>query len=207
MRWQQLAAIAGAAVVSVAAADPASAQPKTGQRYEGLYIGAEAGIGRLDLEASPLEDTGFTYGGYLGWRTRAGENFVLGLEARASDSGAEDRREVLIQLDRSDPNIALGRSLGIDAVAGLTLGRDDWALLFASGGYLNTKITGAGLGLSDAQTAVVFPAFSRSEDGYRLGGGVEARLWNNLAVRATGHFADTGPVDQVQVLGSLVYDF
>ena len=179
-------------------------------RFDGVYAGGEIGLGRFSIGARQsiggLSDTDLFYGGMIGFRRQFGDRLVLGIEARAGDSHASDRfRGVIIAAPGTFVSARLGRSLGIDGTAGIALGPTRETLVFVSGGYINTRL--AGSLLPEAIGAEINVPFTGNKDGYRIGGGLETHLWRRLAFRVGVHRVHTGPVDQTQILGGLIYRF
>ena len=189
------------------ASAPASA---TEWRFDGLYAASEVGLGRFSIGARQsiggLGDDDLFYGGAIGFRRQFGDRLVLGGDARAGDSRASDRFQgIIVAAPGTFVSARLGRSLGVDALAGIALGPTRETLLFLSGGYINTRLEGSVL--PEAIGAEINTPFAANKDGYRVGGGVETHLWRHLGFRVGAHFAHTGPVDQTQILGGIIYRF
>ncbi len=179
-------------------------------RFDGVYAGGEVGLGRFSIGAKQsiggLGDDDLFYGGVIGFRRQFGDRLVLGGEARAGDSRASDRFQgIIVAAPGTFVSARLGRSLGVDALAGIALGPTRETLLFVSGGYINTRLGGSML--PEAIGAEINRPFAADKGGYRIGGGLETHLWRRLSFRVGAHFAHTGPVDQTQILGGLIYRF
>lgn len=201
----------------------ASAQ-RNGERYfDGLYLGAEGGYARLDVDVDlggiegvedlTFDDDALYYGAFLGWRRQLSSGWVVGFEARLGDSTGKTNQTLAIMAGEAVLTIDtdLGRHVGGDVIVGHTIGSEEDILLFASAGYANVKFR-ADIEIRPSETTdMIFDPIqisdSDGEHGYRLGGGAEFRLTDNLHLRATGSFLDADNKQQFQLLGSVLVPF
>lgn len=206
-------AAAMTALFLAAAALPASAQiPMGGEGpFGGAYAGIEAGMSNMDI-SNDLGNVGAgesMYGGFLGWRYQSPDGIVAGVEARLHDSSVADVTDAAWTTP-SEPRITearLGRSFGLEAMLGMTLGDARRYLVFASGGYLNQKVSGRRIDADSTLAPRPTVAFSDKEGGFRIGGGVEMAFGSNFSLRGTAHHSDAGPVKQFQLLASGILRF
>lgn len=192
---------------------PSAAQTLMGGEgpFGGAYAGGEIGMTNFDMsnDLGTVGDSALAYGGFVGWRYQTVTGIVFGVEGRVGDSGAKDRTDDSWNAV-DEPRVTrarLGRSLGIEAMLGTTLGSDERLLAFVSGGYLNQKVTGRRIDADADSLPRPTEPFRTKEDGYRVGGGMELALGPSFSVRGTAHYADAGPVEQFQLLAGGVMRF
>lgn len=191
-----LAATAASATPALAQSGPDNPAPApgfSGFRVEGL-VGWDHTEILGDDQGAPL------YGVGIGYDYRTGRA-VLGLEAEASDSNNDGCLSNLISPgDRFCTGT--GRDLYIGARAGLVVGRN--VLLFAKGGYVNTRFTSEyDPGAGGAVTSARF-----NQDGLRIGGGAEFAIGRNAFIRAEARYTnyrDWG--DRAGVVGGFGFRF
>lgn len=189
----------------------------SGGHFDGLYAGFEAGLDHADIRSDVLvgqnafsqkgNSDGIYYGGFAGWRTEYQSGLVLGLEGRYGGSTARVKSSIA-GIDFPDLSLrgGLGRTLGVDAVAGLATGPDKSILVFASGGVTNTRIKSRAEGTVSGVSESV--KFSDATYGYRVGGGAELALTDAISARVTAHYEDYGrKTDSIKVLGGLALRF
>ncbi len=202
MTLNKYSAAAALAVATMAA--PAFAQDD--KPFDGFYLGAEAGYDRfkVDNEISGLIDTkdsSIYYGGIFGWREQTSSNLVYGIEGRFGDNTAKVKGTISDGMESVDLRVTNGRQIGVDAIIGTLVNEN--TLLFASGGYVNGKLT---VKLED--NSIIGPLnLSDSDHGFRVGGGAEFRLNDQFNFRVTGHYQDVGSTSNLQVLAGVILPF
>ena len=157
------------AALAVGISTPAMAQDDQG--FGGLKVGVIGGYDHITVVPNGDKQTkgGFTYGGTVGYDFDV-NGLLLGAEAEYSDS-TTDR--------------AIGNGLTFEPnreiYGGIRLGGEvaKNTLLYAKGGYVNSKMSVYGDGLD----------YSHKNDGYRLGAGVE-HIRNNVFGRIEYRFSD-----------------
>jgi outer membrane immunogenic protein len=197
-----------------AASSPALAQQ---EQFSGPHVEAIVGWNSGDRSADPRSskrDDGLLYGGSAGYDLRLG-NIVVGALGEISDSTGSS----CAQLDRA----AGPAGSGIEAVAGhycrhesrtlfggLRLGyvAGDRSLLYVSGGYVNARQAGSFDGTIAGEP--VKASGHNSQDGIRLGGGVERALADHVFIKAEYRYTATGSHlrnDQHQLVTGFGYRF
>ena len=172
-------------------APPASAF--TGFRVEGL-LGWDHTEILDDDEGAPL------YGIGAGYDFQTGRA-VLGLEAEASDSNNNGcLGDIINPGDRLCSGT--GRDLYVGARAGLIVGRN--VLLFAKGGYVNTRFTTE----YDPGGGGTVTSGSFNQDGLRVGAGAELAIGRRAFVRAEARYTTyDGGGDRGAILGAFGFRF
>jgi len=206
-------ALTGVAVMAVGAfaglATPALAQD-SGSPFDGPYVGVAIGLNNFDYktQTQTAEDSGLAYEGLVGFRRSTENGFVAGVEAHLASSRAKDHVALDIGGGETyDGKTALGRSFGFDAIFGKTFGGNQQFLGFLSAGYLNQRITACCQVEPAPGDMLSITSLNNNESGYRVGGGFEAKIYQNLAWRATVHYSDTGHVDQTQLMTGFTAGF
>lgn len=169
-------AAATAAAMTLSA--PAFAQD--GATFSGPRAEVLAGYDSLKTgDADVGSPDGFLYGIALGYDLRVG-GAVLGVEAELAD--ATTSRTV------SGVKVEADRDIYVGARLGAPIG--DKALAYVKAGYTNARIEALG--------------FGDDGDGFRLGGGLEYALSNNLYVKGEYRYSNyEGDVERHQVVGGL----
>ncbi|HYD12661.1 MAG TPA: porin family protein [Allosphingosinicella sp.] len=182
-----LALLAGSAATPAVAQEPAA--------HGGLRV--EALVGYDNIGADGVTADGPVYGLGLGYDFQAG-SLVAGLEAEASDSGADECSQ------SADPAarwrcVAGGRDLYAGGRIGVAVGTR--ALLYAKAGYANSRVTAV-----PVVTVPVFPPpdFRRELDGIRAGAGVEIGLTARLFVKTEYRYTNyEDGFDRHQLVGGI----
>jgi outer membrane immunogenic protein len=180
MRIVAFLLITAAALATPALAQNAPERPASASNFSGFHVEGLFGWDHTEIfdddQGAPL------YGIGVGYDYRTGRA-VLGLEAEASDSNNDGCLSNLITPGDRLCN-RTGRDLYIGARAGIVVSRN--VLLFAKGGYVNTRFTseydpGAG-------GTVISAHFNL--DGLRVGGGAEFTVGRNAFIRAEARYTD-----------------
>jgi outer membrane immunogenic protein len=164
------------AAAAAAVATPAMAQ--NAERFNGPFIGAQLGWQQdrqsLDVgdAAASNNASGLSYGGQVGYDFRVGSNVVLGLE------GSLTGRTGSTDFDGFD--LRQGRTFGATARLGYVL--DEAGLLYARGGWANTRLT-----VADGADRV-----SENRDGFTVGAGYERYLSDNISARIEYNYSNFG---------------
>jgi opacity protein-like surface antigen len=205
-----LTGIAGIAAWALAGlATPALAQDASSP-FDGPYVGVAIGLNNFDYktQTQSAEDSGLAYEGLLGFRRSTESGFVAGVEAHLASSRAKEHVALDIGGGETyDGNTALGRSFGFDGIFGKTFGASQQFLGFLSAGYLNQRITACCQVEPAPGDMLNITSLNNNESGYRVGAGFEAKVFQNLAWRATVHYSDTGHVDQTQLMTGFTAGF
>ncbi|WP_324749238.1 outer membrane beta-barrel protein [Sphingomonas sp. LY54] len=189
-----------AAVLATGAASSAAAEP-----FNGPYVGVQGGWSQNDLGSPSTpqgivnvdrSDDAVSGGVYTGYDLKVSPRVVLGAEAGVQ-FGAND------SITRGNVTVDPKRSIDLTARAGYLVNDD--TLLYARGGYTNTRV----------RTAIEEPAGIRSatanRDGWLVGGGVEHALSDNVSARAEYRYSDLGDgggkFDRHQALFGISYRF
>ena len=211
--YRYLGKVIAVAVVAVTGSfAPAMAQSVDGP-FSGPYVGFDLGLsdGKVNGGADKFGETDFKYGGFLGYRRQMESGLVFGAEGYLQDSKVNGATGVVFTAPPANSALLtadLGRTWGIDAVAGVSL-FDDQTLLFVRGGYANQRLSGVRTGVNPdplITTPVAVP-YAFNKGGYRLGVGLEIAIMSNLNWRIDATYTDTGPVQQKDLLTGAVVHF
>ena len=211
--YRHLGKVVTIAVASViGSVAPAMAQSVDGP-FSGPYVGFDLGLsnGKVNGGADKFGETDVKYGGFLGYRRQQESGLVLGAEAYLQDSKVGGVTGVVFATPPANSALLsanLGRTWGVDALAGVSL-FDDQALLFVRGGYANQRLSGVRTGVNPDPliTTPVSVAYAFNKGGYRLGAGLEIAILPNLNWRIDASYTDTGPVQQKDLLTGAVVHF
>lgn len=198
-----LISIAFVAALGIVAAAPAYAQA-----YDGPYVGVTAGWERSEIagriETLPIigeaSRDAVVLGGYAGYNVKATDRIVIGAEAGFSAT-----------VDDTVRATSAGRALTIDPRYGFDLSVragylvTDKALVYARGGYANTRVR-----TTLAATGGTIVA-SENLDGWQVGGGVEYAITDHVSTRIEYRYSDFGSnggsYDRHQTLVGVSYNF
>jgi outer membrane immunogenic protein len=169
---------AATAAASVALAAPAFAQD--GAPFSGPRIEALTGYDAVKTNGNGLgTPDGVLYGVGIGYDLRAG-GAVVGLEAELMDSTAS--------VDVVGGDIDAARDIYVGARIGAPIGQN--LLAYAKAGYSNARIN--------------TPTFRENGDGFRVGGGLEYNLGNNLFAKAEYRYSNyEADVERHQLVGGV----
>ncbi len=167
-------AVAGAATL-MAGTQAIAAEP-----FNGPYIGVQGGWqqdrARLTLRtpAGVTNDrdtqSGFTYGGQIGYDANLDGQFVLGAEAFLTGDTSKNQFPGAVTFDG-------GRSFGLTARAGVLAGPR--TLIYAKGGWENGRFT-----YEQQRFGLANLRHSANANGWTLGAGIEQMLTENVSARA-----------------------
>lgn len=164
---KKLALLAAIAAVGISA--PAMAQDDKG--FGGLKVGVIGGYDHITVQPNGDKRTkgGFTYGGTVGYDVDV-NGLLLGVEGEYADSTTKRSLGDGLELE---PNREI--------YGGIRLGGEvaPNTLLYAKGGYVNSKMTVDGADFRSSEKL----------DGYRLGAGVE-HIQGNIFGRIEYRFSD-----------------
>ena len=136
---------------------------------DGLYAGADIGIGTLKYEVPGTDlsgdDDGLTYGAFGGWRTNFNGNWIGGVEARIGDTDSN--------IFAGGVTLSSGREWSVSGLLGYQL--DPRWMLFGTLGYDNLKLR-AHSGPASASDTL---------DGIRLSLGAEYALTEQISLRGS----------------------
>jgi outer membrane immunogenic protein len=137
--------------------------------HAGFRVGALAGISG---DRSPFDDAEFTFGGVVGYDfVVGGSSFLLGVEADITSTN--------VNTDDFGPRIsANARQLSLALRGTYPVGAK--TALFTSAGYSNARISGSALGVT----------VSDNFDGFRIGGGGEYKISNQIYTSLEYRFVD-----------------
>ncbi|MEL1250638.1 outer membrane protein [Aurantiacibacter gilvus] len=176
------ATLAGVAV-------PAAAQDAgdfTGPRAEALVgyditrPGSSEDIDNADDIDQSIDDV--TYGARVGYDMQVGQSLVLGLEGEWLESEASTDFDTTGFGNFGVGNISAGRDLYVGARVGTPV--TDSTLLYAMGGYTNARFDLLATdNTTDVETDVDL-------DGWRIGGGLEQQLSDNVFVRGEYRYSN-----------------
>lgn len=177
------ALLAGAALTVVATAPAMARSP-----FDGAYVGAFAGYSDGDVDTtvgSIADDTGidgFTFGGYTGYG-KTFDKLYIGGEAEIGYTDLDGSGTV----GSLSASYETDWSYGLSARAGYLV--TPTVLAYGRVGYQWTEFEGTA---TSAATAV---NFDRTFDGWRLGGGVEVAITDNLLSRVEYTYTDYDTYD------------
>ncbi len=141
------------------------------KKFDGSYIGVEAGIDWTKLANDTGRDKSFYYGGVLGFRSQMNSGLVIGLEGTFGDTGYQSP--------------ITGANAKYEYSAGLTLGSafgDDGAnLIYTKAAYVRARFDPSSAA-GDAYT----------DDGWRFGGGYERALSDSMSFRLSTDYTTYG---------------
>lgn len=180
-------------IVTFASAS-ANAQGRNNADFNGPYIGGTVGYNSISADGLDDNVSGAAFGGLAGFRSEVGDGVYLGVEAFLNFNTASQEYIELGETIREEAD----ESYGIVAQAGFAAGQ---ALFFVNAGYgwatvsATTDVLGTPVSVSD------------SGGGVRLGGGVEVKITENLAVRAQADWQDFEGGSATGGTGALVLSF
>ncbi len=164
-----------------------SAQADDDKRFDGAYIGAEAGFNNF---GGTNGNSGLYYGGVLGYRVQSDSGLVLGVEGRFGGTSVDRGFSV----NGTNFEGEVGRHIGGDVHLGYAV--SDSSLLYALVGYDNIRI-----GVDNAQDTNIGNVKINS---IRFGGGYEYAFSDKLSVRFTGMYSED---KEFQGLGGILFKF
>lgn len=178
--------------------------------FNGAYVGFSLGLADANIHGGndTFGETDFTYGGFMGFRHHQVNGLVYGAELHLDSSKINGTSNIVYATPPGEPALTtakLGRAWGGDALIGMTLFQDD-ALVFATVGYTNQKLSGLRTSTVNVSPPATEP-YSFTEDGYRLGLGLEFSVLPNLNWRIMGRYTDSGRVNQKVVTTGAVFNF
>jgi opacity protein-like surface antigen len=136
---------------------------------DGLYAGADIGVGTLKYEVPGTDlsgdDGGVAYGVFGGWRTNFNGNWIGGAEARLGDTDSD--------INAGGLTLSSGREWSVSGLLGYQL-NPRW-MLFGTLGYDNLKLR-AHSGPATATDTL---------DGIRLSLGAEYALTEQISLRGS----------------------
>ncbi|MFA6113407.1 MAG: porin family protein [Sphingomonas sp.] len=172
---------AAAILLSAFGATSAMAQESSDKPFQGATVTAIAGIDASS--AAGQNETGFLYGGQLGYDWQRGKT-VFGVEAEID--GATSKKcydDTFVAGDRSCGKA--GRDLYVGGRIGRVVG--DTTLLYVKAGYANARST---VTYEDGGTGAGNLSESVNRDGVRGGVGVEKAIGRNLLVKAEYRYSN-----------------
>ncbi len=196
MKIVLVAAAAVSGFLAVAgSARAADLVPESGYDWSGLYIGGQVGAqflngsvsdpGFVDPLSGDYSDTGFTYGGFLGFNHQI-QAVVLGIEAdlegtstNASTSFGEDVLSPVEGTAEIDLQGSIRARMGYAA---------DNMLIYVTGGY---SWASADLDFNYEFAPLADDSFSETLDGWTVGAGFEYG-WENWSTRLEYRYTDYG---------------
>lgn len=162
--------------------------------FSGPYIGGTVGYNSLTADDFDGKISGATFGGVVGFRNELSDGVYVGVEGFLNFNTASQDFLVLGETVTGE----LGETYGIVAQAGFAAGQ---ALFFANAGYgwasLEASATVAGTNITE----------SDSGGGVRLGGGVEFKINENLALRGQVDWQDFSGGSTIGGSGGLILSF
>jgi len=162
--------------------------------FSGPYIGGTVGYNSLSADGLSENTSGASFGGLFGFRNEVSDGVYVGIEGfldfnTASQDFLVGANTVTFEVDET---------YGVVAQAGFAAGQ---ALFFANAGYGWTNVS--------ASSPVVGTTIveNDSRGGVRLGGGVEFKVNENLAVRAQANWQDYSGGSSIGGTGGLILSF
>ena len=183
-RTAALAALAALAAGLATVSVPAAAQEE--KTFDGLYIAAETGFARYNLNGESASGNGLYYGGALGYRKQLGR-FVVGVEGHYAGT--------TIKVDSifSGPT-SVDSTYGGELTLGAVLGENRNFHLFGLIGVSETQLSSGG--------------FSYDNRFLSLGAGMEYRLSDRLHLRAKARLKGVPTGDGMpELLAAVVVPF
>lgn len=185
------------------------AAPASAETFDGPYLGIQGGWSRAEvagstnaghaIDAETSRDS-FVLGGYAGYNHRLTDRFLIGAEAGFSANFDDDIRTVS---GGSALTIDPRYSFDLTARAGYLV--DDKTLVYARGGYANTRVR------TSLAAVGGFQRESDAIDGWLVGGGVERAITERISTRLEYRYADFGSnggaYDRHQALVGISYKF
>jgi outer membrane immunogenic protein len=174
-----IAATVGAAAIT--ATYPAKAEP-----FSGPFVGAEAGF-----ESYPQDLSGGVATVIAGWDWRLGDKWVVGLEGRYGEPGAEHKKTATIGAANAVTSVALNQQVGGAVRVGRMIG--DRTMVYASLGAETFDVKAVRTVTPRPPCANCNPVrtdFSFSEDVVTAGVGAEWAFSDQWSVRAAYTYAD-----------------
>lgn len=170
-----LSSVAAAALLVSA---PAFANEGFGGIYAGGQIGYDSyGIDLDDgVDSASLNADGIEGGIFVGYNWLF-DHFVVGVEGQAAMSDAD----TTISTEDLDFTLKAKETYGISARVGTLI--SDNALVYVLGGWVNTRFKADAAGLLSSDE-------SERLNGWRAGVGIEAKVSENVSVRAEYSYAD-----------------
>lgn len=173
------ALLGGVALVAVGAAPSLAQSP-----FDGAYVGAFTGYTDNNASAASgtasanIDSDGWLYGAYVGYG-KTFDQFYFGAEAELGSASLSDKAGTVANLPaKLDAN----ESWGLSARAGYLV--SDNALLYARAGWQRTNYdVTVGTGATQVKA-------SDNLDGYRLGGGLEYAVTDNVLVRTEYNYVN-----------------
>jgi len=155
----------------IASASAATLAADDDKKFDGAYVGVEAGIDWTKLAADAGRDKSFYYGGVLGFRRQMDSGFVFGIEGTFGDTGYQNN----------------GTNADYEWTTGLTLGSafgsDGANLIYGKAAFVQTRFTDIG----DSGNETSF-----NENGWRFGGGYERSLSDSTSFRLGADYTTYG---------------
>lgn len=143
---------------------PAAAFAVYPGQWTGPYVGAHAGLNNSSLDNFSSENA-FTAGIFAGYDVQLSRNIVLGGDI-FYDWNQDTGHELCMQGQCGNVNFG-SNVYGVDGRLGFPMGNNSQFMPYVKVGYAHLKVSG------DA---------SGSDNGWRLGGGLEWRLTPNVSV-------------------------
>ncbi|MFC4255328.1 outer membrane beta-barrel protein [Altererythrobacter xixiisoli] len=179
--------VAGSAAVLATPALAQDSSPFTGPRAE-VLMGYD--ISKLETDSLDIDDNfdrsidGVTYGAGVGYDHAIG-GLVVGIEGQIFGGEAKNTYDVSGISDFSTARISNGRDLYAGARVGALVTPN--TLAYVKGGYTNAQYNVSGF------TSAAQATDARVElDGWRVGGGLERAITNNVFVKGEYTYSDYG---------------
>jgi outer membrane immunogenic protein len=185
---------------AVIAAGMIVSAPASAQNFNGLRAQVHAGWDRLSAEDDEfgieLAKSGVAYGAGLGYDAALGGGLVAGVEANfdLASTRARASEPGLTATVRARRDIELSGRIGAAVAPNV--------LLYAKAGYSNARFRAelVGGGITERE--------SGTEDGLRLGGGIELALGGNAFAKAEYRYTTYGDgVSRNQLIGGFGFRF
>lgn len=184
-----------ASALALAAVPTLAAEP-----FNGPYVGVQGGW-QQDRQTLRLTDngvtaratnsnSGFAYGGQIGYDLRLSPGTVLGGEVAVTGRTGNGT------LSDGTGSVAISQGRTIAATARLGYLVDPQGLLYVRGGYANTRFT-----VDDG-----FGATSGNRDGFTVGAGYERMLGSNVSARLEYAYSGFGGEDLPDVANGIGVD-
>lgn len=171
--------IALALVALTAAATPAFAQDEAAP-FNGAHVSAVVGYDILDLNTAGVDNPdGVAYGVNLGYDLQRG-NVLFGIEGEVTESSAELKTGNTVVASAS-------RDLYVGGRLGYVLGN---TAIYGKAGYTNARVESS--------------VGDENGDGFRVGGGVERKLGQNLFGKVEYRYSNyEADVERHQIVAGL----
>ncbi len=176
------------AATTLSAIAASHVQAQEGGFFDGVYAGLETGVDWTKLPIDANHDTSLGYNAVLGIRRQNANNTVMGLEGSFGDNG----------YDNTALSVDTDYEIAVSLIAGKAFGYESKHLLYGKTGYVKTNFD------SD-----VLPASTlNKEEGWRLGGGYERIITNNISIRAGADYTTYGDeIHQWQAKAGLILSY